>query len=429
MKMRSSVTIFLIIVVSVGLLFGLNVYTAPLIEANGAASELEPLFAVMPDAKGFECLYTDADAASSTLSNVPESVKGIYKETGELGYALSLSAVDGYTGETMLVSMAVGADGKISGIKIDTYSGSKEIPADYPETYVGQDSALGGVSLVSGVTYSSTAFKTAVSDGFTALVENGLIGAGVKTDDQVLMELLPTLYPGIANASGIAQTEPVELSGSYIVSGVNNTNDCGMAFITKDGDSFFLAVVNASGSCRVFDVEGNDVTESANAALIDEVKAAAASLKVPNESHIVKKFTAMLGDGASELAEIPAEGVFSSVVKAYSSQLDGKTLYCFAALPFGYGNMSMNLYFILDETGAIYAMSADSFILEADYFSSYELNEASYKEGFAGLTGETYSDDVALISGATISTDAVKTAAKDCFKAFDILVNGGENNA
>ena len=67
MKMRSSITIFLIIVVSVGLLFGLNTVTAPLIEANGAASELEPLFAVMPDAKGFDCLYTAADAAASEL--------------------------------------------------------------------------------------------------------------------------------------------------------------------------------------------------------------------------------------------------------------------------------------------------------------------------------------------------------------------------
>lgn len=430
MTKRSSITIIAIVIAAVALLFGLNVITAPLIEANGASAELEPLMAVMPDAAGFECVYSNADPAAYSLKDVPESVIGIYKETSGLGYALSLSAVDGYTGETMLVSMAVDNEGKISGINIDVYSGSKDIPADYPSTYIGQDSALGGVSLVAGTTFSSTAFKTAVTDGFNALIANELIGAGVKSDEQILTELMPTVYPGMVDQySGTAQYTEREAQGAHIVKAFENNNHCGMAYIVKDGDASYLAVVNLSGSCAVFDTEGKDATASVDPAVVDEVKADAAKLTTPNEEHIIKKINAMLGEQNAEIVPVELSNIFSSVTNAYTVQKDGKTLHVFVALPFGYSG-NMNFYFIIDEAGAIYAMSADTMIMEADYYSNYTLDENAYKEGFKGVTKDTATDDVSFISaGATYSSTAAHTAMTDSFAAFEILTNGGENNA
>ena len=76
---------------------------------------------------------------------------------------------------------------------------------------------------------------------------------------------------------------------------------------------------------------------------------------------------------------------------------------------------------MLDESGAIAAFRAPELILHADYFSSYTLDETSYKDGFLGLTAESFNGEQALISGATMSTDAVDTATRDVFEAFGLL--------
>ncbi len=89
----------------------------------------------------------------------PTLCRGVYQETSGLGYVVLLSTTKGYTGDPIYITMAIDADGKISGIKLTQFSDSKHLGEDYPDSYLGQDSALGGVSLVAGVTYSSKAFK------------------------------------------------------------------------------------------------------------------------------------------------------------------------------------------------------------------------------------------------------------------------------
>ena len=261
----------LIVVVFIAALTGVGAYTAPIIEANGSASELEPLYEVMPDAAGFEAV---------TLDTVPDTVQGVYKETSGLGYVVLLSTTKGYTGDPIDLTMAVDAEGKISGIKLTQFSDSKHFGEDYPDTYLGQDSALGGVSLVAGVTYSSKAFKEAVEDGFAVLTENGLVSAGVKSGDQILLELLPQLFPGMANTEGVAQYTERELSGGKLVKALDSVNGIGIAYIALDGENNYLVLVNDSLTARAYDTNGADVTESVNASILDEAKTdAAANIK------------------------------------------------------------------------------------------------------------------------------------------------------
>ena len=49
----------------------------------------------------------------------------------------------------------------------------------------------------------------------------------------------------------------------------------------------------------------------------------------------------------------------------------------------------------------------------------------AYLDKFTGLTEGTLTDDV-LVSGATVSTTAVKTATKDAFTVFN-SIKGGNN--
>ena len=427
----SALVLVLIFAVFALVLFGINIFAAPLIAANGSAQQFAPLYSVMPEAKGFELIYDANDSAASALVDVPETVQAIYSETSGLGYAIRLSTTQGYTKEPIEFTIAIDAEGKISGTELTAYPDTKDFGADYPGSFIGQDSALGDVGLVAGVTYSSSAFKNAVSDGFAALIGNGLVGAGVKSDAQILTELSLQVFTGLANRDGVAQVEEPEVAEgqfSFIQKIMKALNGSGFAFVAKDGESSYLLVCNVSGAVRVYDIEGKDVTDTANAAMVEEASSYAAANTVSNADAELKKLRTMVSEGA-ELTAVSLGDAFNSVTGAYLIADGETTLYGFCARPYAYSNQPIAVYFVLDESGAIVSMACDEIILFGEYFTSYELDEAKYKEGFAGLTAGNFTGEQTLISGATASTNAMTVATEDVFAAFQaILATEGGNN-
>lgn len=418
---KSVLALIAIVLIAVLLLTGLNFITAPLIAENGSAAAFAPLYAVMPDAAGFDQLYDAADPGSSALANIPASVQSIYGETGGMGYVLRLSTSEGYTKQPIEFTLAIDAEGKISGVELTAYPETKDMGKEtYPQTYLGQDSTLANVSLVAGVTYSSTAFKNAVADGFAALIDNGLIGAGVKGDEQILVEMLAEVYPGIVNPTGTPQYEEQEIVCSYITKSLKALNDSGFALIMKNGDATYMAVCNAFGSVKLVDVDGNEVSDDAMAA---EAKAYAEANIVSHSDGDLNKVKLLVPD-ASDVTPISLDGVYNSVTCAYKAEGVG---YVFVSRSYGYSNEPMVIYYVIDDNGAIVTMTADELILFKEYFTSYQLDESSYKAGFTGLTGDSFTGDEALISGATVSSDAIRVATEDAFAAFAAVnENGGE---
>ena len=401
-------------------MFGLNFVTGPLIAKNGNAQELAPLYSVMPDAAGFEKLYDAADAASSTLVDVPETVQTIYAETSGKGYVVRMATTKGYTGNAIELTMAVDSEGKISGMTLDAYPESKDFGAEYPQTFVGQDSALSDIVIVAGCTYSSVAFRDAVSDGFAALIANELVGAGQKGADQILMELLGGAHSGLVNNVGVGQFEESDGTGN-IVKIMKARNNSGYAYLMKNGDSMVLAVVNATGAVKVIDVEGTDVTDAC-AALAGEAVAHAATGTPVSTDKEKARLNALLPDAEQKV--LPLDGVFNSVTAAYELTKGGETYYGLVARSYGYDNEVMGVYYVLDAQGAIVGMTVDELIFHAEYFHTYTLDEPSYKAGFAGLTAGSWTGEQALIAGATMTTDAMKTATNDIFAAYEILKGG-----
>lgn len=403
------------------LLIGINVVTGPIIASNGASAAFAPLFAVMPDAENFEKVYDVADGTGADLKDVPGTVQSIYSETSGKGYAIRLSTTKGYTGQAIELTMGVNAEGKICGIQLDAYPESKDFGAAYPGTFVGQDSTLADIQVVSGCTYSSVAFRDAVSDGFAALIANDLVGAGKKSDEQILMELLPSAHSGMVNESGVAQVEDLGATGTYIVKAMKATNNSGFAYLVKDGETMMLAVVNATGSVKLLNVEGQDVAAE-HAAVVSEVVAHTAANIMKNEAKDLARMKALLADAEIKAINLPA--IFNSVTSAYELTKDGKTYYGLVARSYGYNNNVMGVYYVLDDQGAIVKMNVDELIFDAEYFHGYTLDEPSYKAGFAGLTSGTYTGEQCLISGATMTTNAMKTATADIFAAFEMLKGG-----
>lgn len=392
----------LILALMLGANYGVNKLTAPIVEARAQAA--------LGDAV---VLYDSADPAASELAVTADTVKSIYRDDVKQIFTIDLSTSEGYSHGPIDLKLTVDFEGKIAGLELVQNSDDKDLGEAFLPSFDGQDSALAGVELVAGVTFSSSAIRNAVADGMNALAENELITAGQKDADQLLAELIPSVYPGLVNKAGAIQGEELEGSGS-VTKGYVAANGSGSAWFVKSGDADLLGVVTRISGPMLFDLEGNPVEDSA---LFNELAALAGPVAADLDGAQQKALAKLLPEGA-ELQPMQIPGIVSSVTGAYAVETEEGTLYAFAARPYGYANEVMELYYVLDEHGAIVAMRAKELILHSDYFSNYTLDNTAYREGFLGLTADEYTGEEALISGATMSSDAVDTATRDVFEAF-----------
>ena len=435
MKLLKTLLILLIIVaVFGGVMFGLNFYTGPIIEANNAGAEFAPLLAVMPEGAKFDgeaLIYSADNAGASTLVEVPASVMSVYKEANGLGYAIRCQTPTQYSATPMEITIGVSADGKICGIQIDTFGSAdstnwnnKLTANSYPETFVGQDSSLADVGLVGGVTVSSTAFKNAVSEAMGVLISNNMIVAGVKSDAQILEESIATVAPGLTKLADATASGNIQKA-------LKAENGTGFAYIMTEGEATYLAVVNASGACKVYGVD-----HSAEEAVVVEVTADHASLVTEAKAHASANQTDYNGAFATVITNVtmmptatditPIElDTVNTVVSAVSFTAEGATYYGFYSRSIGWSNHAMDVYIIVDENGAIVKVDAKQFIFEEEYFGAFAGMPTDYKGGFVGQTSETWTDDIAVIATATMTSNAMKQSTKDAFAAFN-SIKGGE---
>ena len=423
--LASALCLVLIFALMGALVYGVNGVAAPIVAENErraaeAAAEAEK--ALLGDSV---LLYDRADLEASTLSGCAESVQSVYRDETKGQYLLRLETSEGYSKQPILLTLTVDFEGKIVDLTVDENPDDKELGEEFPASFAGQDSTLAGVNLVAGVTFSSSAIRNAVADGFNALIDNGLFAAAEKDDSQLLNELIPRVYSGIVNKPGVVQGEELEGRGN-IVSGFKAANGSGFVWFVTDGAQNELAVWTVLGGTKLYNTAGEDVTAAAPAALIEEIEALSAENAEDLSKTYEKAFGRMLDEG-TELTAVQIPGLANTVTAAYTAETAEGRLYAFASRPYGYSNEVMQLYYVLDESGAIVAFRVSELILHSDYFSSYELDEPSYKEGFLGLTADSYTGEQALISGATMSSDAVATATADVFAAFALLAENEVN--
>ena len=414
MKLLKTFVILVVIVAIFGAAtYGLNFYTGPIIAKNNAGAANDKLNAVMPGGTGYEEI-------TATLSDLPATVTEVYKETSGLGYVLVCTAESSYSAAPMEITLGVAADGKISGVEITAYNDTASFDfrtkdPNYLASYVGQDSALADVGLVAGSTFSSTAFKTSIAAAMEAMAANNLVSAGVKSDDQILTELIPTVAPGftkLAEAEGTGNIQKVFTA----------ENGTGFAYIVKSGDATVLAIVNAMGVCKVYDVEGADVTANCADAAAEAVAHASAT---PNKftDDLTTKVGRMM-DGAADITPIALD-TFNTVVSAVSFTVDGATYYAFYSRSIGFHQM--DVFFVIDENGAITKMDAKQFIFDEEYFMAFGgMDVTAYKDGFVGITGESFTGDEVIIATATMTSNAVKESTQDAFDAFNALKGGAQ---
>ncbi len=409
--------------------FALNLYTGPIIAANNAGAANERLDAVMPEGnKSYEDITATLTLPAKLISPANDKrtadIIAVHKETNGLGYVVEVAwtSEDSHGSEPNLVLVGISPDGKIINVNneayhdTDSYNIFKKDP-NYTATFAGQDSTLADVGLVSGSTHSSTAFRSAVAHAFEVLVLNNMITAGVKSDAQILEELIPSL------TKGYGKLGDVTASGN-IVKAMQAENGAAMLYIVTEGDASYLAVVNATGVCKVYDVEANDVTDS-HEAIVTEAKAHASSNQTDFYADLTARVEKIMA-GASEFNPIQLD-TFNTAVSAASFQLDGASYYALYSRSIGWDSRVMNIFVIIDENGAIAKVDAKEFVFEVHDFEEYggfTGMPSGYTDNFVGITGDAWTGDAAIISGATMSTNAINAAVEDIFAAFNSIMGG-----
>ena len=270
-SLRTALSLLLLLALMVGVVWGANAVSAPIVAENErlaaeAAAEAEK--ALLGDSVK---LYDRADPAGSSLEVTADTVQSVYRDDTKQSYLLRLATYEGYTKDVPIeLVLVVDFEGKIISLEVESSGETKELDPAFLPSFAGEDSTLAGVELVAGVTFSSSAIRNAVNDGFDTLISNGLFAAAEKSADQLLSELVAVVFPGLVNSSGVPQGE--ELAGEgRIERGIKAANGSGFAWFVDDGEKL-LAVVSTLGGVKLYNAAGEDVT-AANAALADEIRA------------------------------------------------------------------------------------------------------------------------------------------------------------
>ena len=387
--------------------YALNLYTGPIIEANMAGAENEKFNAVMPNGKGYEQI----DISALGLST---AVTAAYKETSGQGYVFELT-VTGYA-PGLVILCGVDADGKITGSKVLASNETYGLEGTLDNAYNGQTLETAEIIIAAGATPGSD-----TSEGYYAAIEAALqasviVGGGKLDPSIVLMNLLPTVAPGFV------ELQDLNVSGN-ITSAFKAGNDAGFAYLMADGEDLYLAVVNAMGVCKLYDVEGADVTAS-HAALAAEAKAHADANQKSYLKTLSDKITKTLMKEATDITAIELD-TFNTVVSAVSLTYEGATYYAFYSRSIGY--KQMDVYVIVDANGAIVKVDAKTFIFDEEYFYGFGgLNVKDYKESLVGITPDTFTGEEVIIATATKTSDAMKQSMADVFAAFESIKGGAQ---
>lgn len=398
------------------LLSAVNTITAPIIKAAEESAANEAYMVVLPDATELEVITLDGDT--------PPSVQALLRDKGGSGYAFKLLLTGTYTGKDMTLIVGIGPDGKIIKMSFVEYTDSKGSADAFNTAFVGKDNTADGIS---GATVTSTAIKNALSDAYKVLAKHSTIE---QSDEQKLSPYFESLMPAAKNtASGAVKFSPVDMSqfvglDPAVTAVFTPINEIGHIAIVKTTDSAVAVAVNAFGKAyKAVDTEGKEI-ENAEAMAKAE---ALPPMNVTSQSDHEKKINSALKkkfgrDGVGELTFEPITlDNASTVTGVYKVTHKGTENYlAFFAQAVGYHGMVQVLY-LMDYDGNIVICRTTAQSESAGYGD--KIGQSSYTDKIVGNI-ETLTDETVLVSGATITSTAVKQAKNDIKAAYLAVKEG-----
>ena len=406
-SLKSIILPVIVVVLAFVVLYCVNLWTYPTIVQARMQGEVGPAMDVMPNAKGFMELKLD---------NVPSTVETVYEETSGQGYVVKVSTKAGFTKEAIVFYIAIDKDNKVQKINVTAYPETREVGEGYVDTFIGSDSTLSTVELVAGVTYSSSAIKNGVADAFKALSDNGLIVAAKKEPKQLYEELMPVVFGTAVNPAGMMSQEDFTSKVGGVVRAQKATNEGAVAYWYAEGEENYAVITNGR-IAKVYDLEGNEVSSlssSVLSSLMDEAK----TLVKDNSSSDGKRFKKYVPDSKVTEIDVP---LFNNVTTAFECVNENGTYYGFGVRPYAFDNEALTMYISIDDKGAIYSFNCSALYVDPEYFTHSE--PENYTGGLVGVT-DSWSGEEALITGATLTSEAVRDAINDVFDSFKAIKGG-----
>ena len=406
-SLKSIILPVIVVVLAFAILYCVNLWTYPTIVQARMQGEVGPAMDVMPNAKGFMELKLD---------NVPSTVETVYEETSGQGYVVKVSTKAGFTKEAIVFYIAIDKDNKVQKINVTAYPETREVGEGYVDTFIGSDSTLSTVELVAGVTYSSSAIKNGVADAFKALSDNGLIVAAKKESKQLYEELMPVVFGTAVNPAGMMSQEDFTSKVGGVVRAQKATNEGAVAYWYAEGEENYAVITNGR-IAKVYDLEGNEVSSlssSVLSSLMDEAK----TLVKDNSSSDGKRFKKYVPDSKVTEIDVP---LFNNVTTAFECVNENGTYYGFGVRPYAFDNEALTMYISIDDKGAIYSFNCSALYVDPEYFTHSE--PENYTGGLVGVT-DSWSGEEALITGATLTSEAVRDAINDVFDSFKAIKGG-----
>ena len=406
-SLKSIILPVIVVVLAFAILYCVNLWTYPTIVQARMQGEVGPAMDVMPNAKGFTEL---------NLDNVPSTVETVYQETSGQGYVVKVSTKAGFTKEAIVFYIAIDKDNKVQKINVTAYPETREVGEGYVDTFIGSDSTLSTVELVAGVTYSSSAIKNGVADAFKALSDNGLIVAAKKEPKQLYEELMPVVFGTAVNPAGMMSQEDFTSKVGGVVRAQKATNEGAVAYWYAEGEENYAVITNGR-IAKVYDLEGNEVSSlssSVLSSLMDEAK----TLVKDNSSSDGKRFKKYVPDSKVTEIDVP---LFNNVTTAFECVNENGTYYGFGVRPYAFDNEALTMYISIDDKGAIYSFNCSALYVDPEYFTHSE--PENYTGGLVGVT-DSWSGEEALITGATLTSEAVRDAINDVFDSFKAIKGG-----
>lgn len=391
--------------------------TEPIIEAAKRAEADAARVVVLPGGSDFR---------EVTVSGV-DNIVDAYEAGNGAGYVITGIGKGGYGGDLQVMA-GIDKDGKITAVKLmdnneTTGIGSKTGEDAYTSQYKGKDSTtLDEVNAVSGATISSTAFKGAVTNIFQAYGK--LAGVEIAAPEVVPPENI--IFPDVTEfteitVDGAKKAYQAGDAGIILVmegKGYSNAPTPMEIYVGIGPDGKIVGV--AAGENSETPGLGGEVLKQdylsayAGKDIADGVDARSGSTET---SVGVKKLVqaaldlvpGLMGDAApaGDGAEIigGADGETDIVVA------DGAGVFTASAAGFG-GDVTATV--TIDADGKIVSVAVDV-SKETEGLGS-RAGEAAYTDSWVGLGAGEAPD---AISGATVTSNAVKAAVDAAFAAYE----------
>ncbi len=419
-SLKSIIVLTAISLIVAFLLSSVNLITTDVIKEAEAEKENEAFLAVLPDADSLEEITLDGDT--------PQSITAAMKATNGSGYAFKM-IVNGYSGTPMNAIVGINNEGKIIKLSFIEYTDSPGIgsPEGFDELFRGKDNTT--TDNDAGATVTTNAIKAALNDAYTVLAK---VGTAKQSDKQKLALLWEKLMPSAKTPAGTFNfTEPEgPIEDTSILGVFAPSNEIGYVYLIETENKPVAVAVNAFGKAyAVYDLDGNNLTDdTAYTAAKEEAENGLPAIYTAKEKvntrRIKNALKAKIGEekaAEATLEAIALPTVSSSVTAAYKLKADSNEYYAFMAHTIGYGGTVKVLY-ILDSNGEIFLYKTTSHSESEGYGAA--IADKAYSDKLSGSSLEAVTDSDILVSGATITSNAVKQAKEDIKAAFNTAKEG-----